>query len=167
MSNPSTIRVGITEKLKLVLHQGATDIGQGSNTVITQILADAIGASLDCIELLGADTDVTPDAGKTSASRQTFISGSSWLHLAGSELWRQILRHANAGEDAQLIKKGNSLCIKDGRNLHKLDLSRLPTNQFGYVLMAEETYDPPTTPWIKMDKETPMLSMVTVFIWSN
>ena len=154
MSNPSTIRVGITENSKLVLHQGATDIGQGSNTVITQILADAIGASLDCIELLGADTDVTPDAGKTSASRQTFISGSA-AALAGSELRRQILRHANAGEDAQLIKKGNSLCIKDGRNLHKLDLSRLPTNQFGYVLMAEETYDPPTTPLDKNGQGDP------------
>ena len=154
MSNPSTIRVGITENSKLVLHQGATDIGQGSNTVITQILADAIGASLDCIELLGADTDVTPDAGKTSASRQTFISGSA-AALAGSELRRQILRHANAGEDAQLIKKGNSLCIKDGRNLHKLDLSHLPTNQFGYVLMAEETYDPPTTPLDKNGQGNP------------
>ena len=145
MSNPSTIRVGLTKNSQIVLHQGATDIGQGSNTVITQILADAIGASVDCIELVGADTDITPDAGKTSASRQTFITGGA-ATLAGMELRRQILRYANAGEDAQLIKKGTSLYIKNRSNLNKLDLSHLPANQFGYVLMAEETYDPPTTP---------------------
>ena len=82
--------MGLTKNSQIVLHQGATDIGQGSNTVITQILADAIGASVDCIELVGADTDITPDAGKTSASRQTFITGGA-ATLAGMELRKQIL----------------------------------------------------------------------------
>ncbi|MFP4240026.1 MAG: molybdopterin-dependent oxidoreductase, partial [Rhodosalinus sp.] len=42
LSNPSTIRVGIKADGTLVLHQGAVDIGQGSNTVITQICAEAL-----------------------------------------------------------------------------------------------------------------------------
>ncbi|MEO1694300.1 MAG: molybdopterin cofactor-binding domain-containing protein, partial [Pseudomonadota bacterium] len=37
LSNPSTIRIGITPGGRLRLHQGATDVGQGANTVITQI----------------------------------------------------------------------------------------------------------------------------------
>ena len=41
LPNPSTIKVGIDNIGRLFLHQGATDIGQGSNTVITQICADA------------------------------------------------------------------------------------------------------------------------------
>jgi aldehyde oxidoreductase len=43
LPNPSTIRVGLRADGRLVLHQGAVDIGQGSNTVITQICAEALG----------------------------------------------------------------------------------------------------------------------------
>src|SRR5215469_10867538 len=39
--NPSTIRVGLKADGRIALHQGAIDIGQGSNTIVTQICADA------------------------------------------------------------------------------------------------------------------------------
>ena len=68
LPNPSTIRIGITTDGRLRLHQGATDIGQGSNTVISQIAADALGLPIDVVELVGPDTGITPDCGKTSAS---------------------------------------------------------------------------------------------------
>ena len=45
LPNPSTIRLGLKPDGRLALHQGAVDIGQGSNTVITQICADALGAA--------------------------------------------------------------------------------------------------------------------------
>jgi aldehyde oxidoreductase len=45
---------------------------------------------------VGADTDLTPDAGKTSASRQTFVSGAAALR-AGAALRAQLLRRLNAG----------------------------------------------------------------------
>ena len=61
----------------VVLHQGAVDIGQGSNTVIAQIAADALGLPLAKFRLKSADTAITPDAGKTSASRQTFVTGKA------------------------------------------------------------------------------------------
>ncbi|TIT20481.1 MAG: aldehyde oxidase, partial [Mesorhizobium sp.] len=65
LPNPSTIKVGISATGEVVLHQGAVDIGQGSNTVITQICADALGLPLDRFQLKSADTAITPDAGKT------------------------------------------------------------------------------------------------------
>ena len=43
LPNPSTIRFGLKPDGRLALHQGAVDIGQGSNTVIAQIAADARG----------------------------------------------------------------------------------------------------------------------------
>ena len=46
LANPSTIRIGLTRDARIVLHQGATDIGQGSNTVISQIVADELGLPL-------------------------------------------------------------------------------------------------------------------------
>ena len=99
LANPSTIRAGITAAGALVLHQGAVDIGQGSNTVIAQIFADALGMALGQVALIGADTDLTPDAGKTSASRQTFVTGTA-AYRAGRALRAAALRRLNALKDA-------------------------------------------------------------------
>ena len=85
LPNPSTIRVGITADGRLMLHQGATDIGQGSNTVITQICADALGLPVAAFELIGPDTALTPDCGKTSGSRQTYVTGKA-AEAAGRSL---------------------------------------------------------------------------------
>ncbi len=83
LPNPSTIKVGLRRDGRIVLFQGAVDMGQGANTVMTQICADAVGVGLARSVTLGADTDTTPDAGKSSASRQTFISGNA-TYLAGT-----------------------------------------------------------------------------------
>ena len=145
MANPSTIKLGVKPSGQIVLHQGATDIGQGSNTVITQIVADALQTNISSIELVGPDTDLTPDAGKTSASRQTFISGGAAL-LAGEVLREKILRHANVGENAQIKSSAIGLYIEDNGRAHKVDLSHLLLDEFGYVLSVQESYDPVTTP---------------------
>jgi CO/xanthine dehydrogenase Mo-binding subunit/aerobic-type carbon monoxide dehydrogenase small subunit (CoxS/CutS family) len=142
LPNPSTIRIGLRADGTLVLHQGAVDIGQGSNTVVTQLCADALGLPVADFTLVGGDTHLTPDAGKTSASRQTFLTGKA-AALAGAALQAAILRHANAGPDAALSLDGGELRVEGAR---AIDLGALPANGLGYVFMAEETYDPPTTP---------------------
>ncbi len=141
MGNPSTCKSGITADGQIVLHQGAMDIGQGANTVIAQIFAEALGVPLSKVSLVGADTDLTPDMGKTSASRQTFVSGNA-ARLSGEALRAAILRHANAEENAVLIIEGKTISA-DGRSF---DLSRMAQNEDGYVFMAIETYDPPASP---------------------
>jgi len=143
LSNPSTIRVGIRADGTLVLHQGAVDIGQGSTTVIAQICAEALGLPVSAFTLVGADTDITPDAGKTSASRQTFVSGAAALR-AGEALRAQLLRRLNAGDEADLTLAGSVISAGSAA----FDLASLAgtENALGYVLMAEETYDPPTSP---------------------
>ena len=141
LPNPSTIRAGVTADGQLVLHQGAMDIGQGANTVIAQIFADAVGLPLAQVALQGADTAITPDAGKTSASRQTYVTGKA-AELAGRALRADMLRRLNAGDGAELRLEGATL--RAGKAA--LDLAGLAANSHGYVLMAEETYDPPTSP---------------------
>ncbi|MGB1872531.1 MAG: molybdopterin-dependent oxidoreductase [Candidatus Puniceispirillaceae bacterium] len=145
LPNPSTIRLGITADGRLRLHQGATDIGQGSNTVITQICADALGMPLANFELVGPDTAITPDCGKTSASRQTFITGKA-AELSGRRLRADILRHSNMEDDAEIRLDGASIVISGTVDRQRIDLSAMPVDAFGYVMRAEETYDPPTVP---------------------
>ena len=145
LPNPSTMRVGLKPDGRIALHQGAVDIGQGSNTVIAQILADALGAPIGCIDLLPPDTDITPDCGKTSASRQTFVSGKA-AELAGRALRAEILRQANAGEGARLAFEEGRVTVGEGDHERVLWLESLPPDARGYALSAEATFDPPTTP---------------------
>ncbi len=91
MSNPSEMRVTL-DREGFRLWSGAVDIGQGSDTIMIQIAADAIGVASDAITLAGhADgrgaphTGEVADAGKTSASRQTFVSGNA-VKRAGENL---------------------------------------------------------------------------------
>ena len=144
LPNPSTILVGLKPDGRVALHQGAVDIGQGANTVITQICADALGAPIDRFDRLGADTGLTPDAGKTSASRQTFVSGKA-AELAGLALRRELLRLANAGEGAWLTFEDGLICVAEGDHARALKLDQLPADGRGYVLTGEATFDPPTT----------------------
>jgi len=145
IANPSTMRIAVDADGSVVLHQGAVDIGQGANTVITQIAADALGLPLSAFRLKSADTAITPDAGKTSASRQTFISGRA-AEKAARALREQILRFANVSENATLALEGACLAIGEGEVVRRLDLASLPQDKDGYVFHAEETYDPPTRP---------------------
>ncbi len=145
LPNPSTIRLGITPEGVLCLHQGATDIGQGSNTVITQICADALGLPLDQFTLIGPDTFLTPDCGKTSASRQTFVTGKA-AFLAGKALRETILGLSNMGPDAALSLAHGTLSVSDGTGQRRIDLGEIAPDENGYALAAEETYDPPTKP---------------------
>jgi CO/xanthine dehydrogenase Mo-binding subunit/aerobic-type carbon monoxide dehydrogenase small subunit (CoxS/CutS family) len=145
LPNPSTIRLGLKPNGRLGLHQGAVDIGQGSNTVVAQICAQAAGAPIDRFDLIGADTDLTPDCGKTSASRQTFVTGKA-AELAGRDLRKQILRHANAGDRARIHFGAGALTIVDGESKRHLALSQFHADERGYVMTSEMTFDPPTSP---------------------
>lgn len=145
LPNPSTIKLGLTRRGEVVLHQGAVDIGQGSNTVVAQICADALGLPLQAMRLKGADTAITPDAGKTSASRQTFVTGKA-AEKAGRALRDAVLRFANVSPRATLNLDGPTVVIREGEAVRSIDLASMPEDADGFVFAAEETYDPPVTP---------------------
>ena len=119
LPNPSTIRIGLRRAGRFVLYSGAQDIGQGSATVLMQIAADALDVEFAAIDLVMGDTGRTADAGKTSASRQTFVSGNA-TRLAAADLLRRI---ETAGPD----------------------LAALPDDADGCILIGQGTYDPRTT----------------------
>ncbi len=123
--NPSGCHLTLLPEGKVAFHLGACDIGQGSDTVLTQILLETLGIGQDCVELIKADSDETRDAGSSSASRQTYITGRA-VYEAGKKL-RSYLDEKGFG-------KGRSLkdifpeADKEGR------------------LVFDGHFDPPTTP---------------------
>ncbi|NKC33178.1 molybdopterin-dependent oxidoreductase [Roseomonas sp. BU-1] len=146
MSNPSRMKLVLGRDGRLTLFNGAVDIGQGSTTVLAQICADALGLPLDQFRFVLGDTALTHDAGKTSASRQTFVSGRAAMET-GLALRRRILALANAGEDAALALEGTRLSVGAAR---VIDLATLDAD-----LEAEGRYDPPTTALDENGQGTP------------
>jgi CO/xanthine dehydrogenase Mo-binding subunit/aerobic-type carbon monoxide dehydrogenase small subunit (CoxS/CutS family) len=145
LPNPSTVRVGLKRDGRISLHQGAVDIGQGSNTIVTQICADALGAPVERFDLVSGDTAITPDCGKTSASRQTFVTGKA-AHMAGTELRRKILALTNACDCAKVHFEDGCVTIEENGVSHRVALADLPIDEHGYVIAVEATFDPPTSP---------------------
>ena len=145
MSNPSSMRVTLSRDGRVVFRNGAQDIGQGSSTIMLQIMAEALGLPIEQIDMVVSDTDLTEDAGKSSASRQTFVSGRA-AQLAGADLRAKILALVNAGPDAGIRLDGEVLRIAAGHDVeHTVALGRLPVVDGGDVVLAGRgVFDPPT-----------------------
>jgi len=145
ISNPSTMRIGISASGKVTLYNGAVDIGEGANTVMVQIAADALGIPASQFTYVMGDTAVTADAGKTSGSRQTYVSGRA-AQLAGEDLRAQIFRLANVGEDGEISIGEGRIVVRDAAGARGIDLDALVAQESGDVLTGEGWFDPPTTP---------------------
>jgi CO/xanthine dehydrogenase Mo-binding subunit/aerobic-type carbon monoxide dehydrogenase small subunit (CoxS/CutS family) len=151
MTNPSTMELTLDPSGVVTLYSGAVDIGQGASTVMVQIAADALGIPARAIRLVTGDTDRTADAGKSSASRQTFVSGNA-ARLAGADLRAQILRLAGVGDAAAIEPADGRLVVHaPDRGPVVIDLSALPRvtatdGAAGAVLVGRGSYDPKTTP---------------------
>ncbi len=68
---------GATEIERVVVRHAASEVGQGSHTVIAQMAAEAAGVPLEKVQLVMADTAVTDNSGSVSASRMTFMAGNA------------------------------------------------------------------------------------------
>jgi len=151
VANPSTAQMEIDPNGEVRLFTGAADIGQGSDTVLLQIASESLGVPLKEIRLIRADTAITTDAGATSASRQTYVSGNAILD-AIKNLKQEITKEASRllevdrqdlfFEDGKIKSKSNpsvSLSIKE------------MAKRCGRVLRGEGSFDPETT---RLDPET-------------
>jgi 4-hydroxybenzoyl-CoA reductase subunit alpha len=85
----STVNIKIDRDGGVVVYTGASDIGQGSDTMVAQVAAETLGCSLGRVRVIAADTDLTPiDIGSYS-SRVTFMNGNATLRAA-QEVKKQI-----------------------------------------------------------------------------
>ncbi len=104
---------------------GAAEVGQGLVQIAAAIAAETLQIPLERVDVTVADTDITPDCGPTTASRQTFISGNA-VRLAAETLRERL----NAQTD-----------------LAEWDLDRAiqQASELGLSLREEVVYTPPQT----------------------
>jgi len=69
----------------LQVRTSAAELGQGLPTVLRLIAAEEMGQSPERVHVLLSDTDLTPDGGPTTASRQTYVTGNA-VRLAARAL---------------------------------------------------------------------------------
>jgi CO/xanthine dehydrogenase Mo-binding subunit len=141
---------------------GATDIGQGAETVIAQMVAEEIGVSPEDVNMIDKDTDVCPWDVGVHASRTTFVAGNSAV-MAARKVKEQILEIAAGYVDRWKDREGNtretrldedprSLMIKDRMVYSEKEpekrialgkiLRGAHYSKGGTMIMAESFYDP-------------------------
>ena len=134
---------------------GATEIGQGSSTVLAMIVAETLGVPLSRVQVVNSDTTVKPWDVGAHASRTTFIAGNA-ARLAAEKLRSALL--AMAAE--QMEEPVEGLDVKDGWVFATSDPQRRLSydrvaraghlREGGRTLTAEAFYDPPT---VMLDKD--------------
>src|SRR5437868_2112680 len=89
----STVNIKIDRDGGVIVYTGAAEIGQGSSTMVAQVVAEGLGCTLGRVKIIAADTDLTPiDIGSYS-SRVTFMNGNAALRAAEA-VKRQIVSAA-------------------------------------------------------------------------
>ena len=102
------------------LQVGASDVGAGADTVLSQIAAETLGVSLDKIIITSGDTDITPFDVGAYASSTTIISGGAVKKAAG-KVRAQVLERRL--EDAR--RPGRATGLRQQRGLHHLRLPQI------------------------------------------
>ncbi len=145
IANPSTMTGSLRANGRLFLYNGAQEIGQGTATIMPQIFADAVGLPLSLVDQVMGDTDLTEDAGKSSASRQTFVSGNA-AKFAGEDLRRQLLQLLQLEEPARLEVQGTLLIGRQKELVRSIEVHALPSDPRGDVATGRGYFNPPTVP---------------------
>jgi putative selenate reductase molybdopterin-binding subunit len=129
---------------------GATDLGTGSDTVLSQIAAEVLGVPLEDIIIYSSDTDMTPFDTGAYASSTTYISGTA-VKKAAEDLREQIKERAGLMLDlldwSGVVLRGRRAYAPDGRSVSIADIALHSLHQDQQrQLMATASYVSPDSP---------------------
>jgi len=132
---------------KIDVFTGSSEIGQGSETIIAQIVAEVLGVNVDDINVINNDTDVCPWDVGAHASRTTFVAGNSALGAA-KKIKAQVLEIASKslGESPEVLDIRNGVIFSTKDKEKNIPLGKVLRKTHyasgGKMLMAEYFYDP-------------------------
>lgn len=114
-SSATAVFVKINHDGSAVIYTGATDLGQGSNTVLLQIASETTGICMDKLRIISSDTELTPYDEGTGASRATYIVGSA-VKRACEDAMKSIYQAAawelNFYDPSKLCAENDTIYIK-------------------------------------------------------
>jgi xanthine dehydrogenase molybdenum-binding subunit len=133
----------------VTLLTGASEIGQGSETVLAQITAEELGVPIERVQVVNNDTELTPWDVGVHASRTTFIAGNS-ARLAARKARDKLLQAA--AEQLQVpaaeldIRQGMVVRDSDGEVLRDLGkvIRGLHFASKAEVVVTHHYYEPPS-----------------------
>jgi CO/xanthine dehydrogenase Mo-binding subunit len=85
--------VDVTPEGKVRVLVSSTEFGQGTNTILTQIAAEAVGLPYDDVVMAPSDTSIVPNSGPTVASRTSMVVGRL-IERSGLQLVEMLQREA-------------------------------------------------------------------------
>ncbi|WP_319201488.1 molybdopterin cofactor-binding domain-containing protein [uncultured Ilyobacter sp.] len=145
LPNPAAAFVEVHSDGSATVLAGAADIGQGSNTVMCQIVAEVLGIDYESVNITSADTAVTPEAGATSASRQTYVSGNA-CKIAAEMAKETLVKVAGEilGEEADKIVLKNKKAFVEGCEENYITLSDVlkGLKERGLIAVGSGTFNP-------------------------
>jgi CO/xanthine dehydrogenase Mo-binding subunit len=144
----SVAAMDATAEGKLRILVSSTEFGQGTNTILCQIAAEALGVDYAAVEIAQPDTAAVPNTGPTVASRTTMIVGKL-VHSAALGL-RQTLQASGL--------LGESWTTEEFREAAKAHVSK-----YG-ALFSSSQYEPP--PNVYWDDEKYRGEAYPAFAWA-
>ncbi|MGI4833580.1 MAG: xanthine dehydrogenase family protein molybdopterin-binding subunit [Janthinobacterium lividum] len=121
-----------------VVQSGATDLGTGTYTVMTQVAADSLGLPVEKIRFELGDTNMptAPNSGGSTAAGTV----SSSIFLAADDLWQKLIKLAVMDKKSPLFKaKPEDVAVEKGRLFLKKDPSK--GEAFGDLMKRSELTD--------------------------
>jgi 4-hydroxybenzoyl-CoA reductase alpha subunit len=148
----SSCLIKLEEDGGVTVLSGATDIGQGSTTVIAQIVAEVLGLQVNDIAMVVGDTDVTPYDCGTFGSRVTFYAGNA-AKKAAEDLKNQLAGVAAKRwkvRPDKLVFGNGHVYVKDAPDkkvaFTEVAKAAQVSSELG-VVIAKATYYPPDVDW--------------------
>ncbi|MDR2370113.1 MAG: xanthine dehydrogenase molybdenum-binding subunit XdhA [Treponema sp.] len=142
----SSCRMILNQDGSVQVQLGETEIGQGADTVFTQMTADVLGVPWRQVHVISTqDTDITPFGTGAYGSRQTYVGGAA-IKKTALMLREKILRHAGeytgVGVDGLDVVDGAIVLAADGRKLiglSELAVEALYSQEHSEHMTAETT----------------------------
>jgi xanthine dehydrogenase molybdenum-binding subunit len=133
----------------VTLITGASEIGQGSETVLAQLVCEELGLPLESVKVVNNDTEITPWDVGVHASRTTFIAGNSAIgaaRKAKAKIFAAAEKLTGTSADALDLRGGRIVEAASGRALMPLDklLRALHFSDKAELVMTTHYYEPPS-----------------------
>jgi xanthine dehydrogenase molybdenum-binding subunit len=139
----------IDDFAQVTVMTGASEIGQGSETVLAQLVCEELGLPLTSVKVVNNDTDITPWDVGVHASRTTFIAGNSAIgaaRKAKAKIFAAASKVTGVDAGALDLRQGQIVEAPSGKPLMPLDrlLRSLHFSDKAELVMTTHYYEPPS-----------------------